>query len=92
MDAKKVFADMPRTKVNITLDVNNDANKRIVGLDYNAFEGLELDTLIIKGSGQFYCLDKALHNTNLQTLKYSDGITLDIADNAINTEYKEEII
>lgn len=94
MDGKKLFADMPRAKVNVTLDLQAEylAEKQIniVGLDYNAFDGLELDTLTIRGKTQtFYLLEKALNDTNLQTLKYSYGITLDGLQGAINNEYNE---
>lgn len=92
MDAKKVFAEMPRTKVNLTFDVEKDLDKKIVGLDYNAFANIELDTLTITGNGQFYCLDSALLGTNLQTLKHSSGITLDIADKAIDNQFSEVIL
>ena len=92
MDTKKLFADMPRAKVNINIDLQSDylSNKEIniVGIDYNGFENFEIDTLTITGNAQtIYLLDKSLSNTKLQTLKYSNGITFDIAENAINNEY-----
>lgn len=92
LDTKKLFADMPRTKVNINLDLNSqylkDKKINIVGFEYNACEDFEIDTLSITGNAQtFYMLDKALYNTKLQTLKYSNGITFDFAENAINNEY-----
>ncbi len=92
LDTKKLFADMPRTKVNINLDLQSqylqDKKINIVGFEYNAFEDFEIDTLTIKGNSQiFYMLDKALYNTKLQTFKYSNGITFDFAENAINNEY-----
>ena len=73
MDAKKLFAEIPRAKVNITLDLNapylTQKEINIVGLDYNAFENLELDTLTIRGGTQtFYLLEKSLFGTNLKTL------------------------
>lgn len=92
MDTKKLFADMPRAKVNINIDLQSEYltnNKfNIVGIDYNGFENFEIDTLTITGNAQtIYLLDKSLSNTKLQTLKYSNGITFDIAENAINNEY-----
>ena len=49
MDGKKLFSDMPRAKVNIMLDLNSDyltaKEINIVGLDYNAFDGLEIDKI-----------------------------------------------
>jgi hypothetical protein len=97
MDAKKLFAEMPRTKVNITVDLNSaylaERKINIVGLDYNAFENLEIDTLTIKGNEQiFYLLEKSLNNTQLQTLKHSSDITLDGLQSAIDTEYAEVIV
>ena len=62
----------------------------IVGIDYNGFEDVEIDTLTIKGNAQtFYLLDKSLHNTHLKTLAYSKDILLDISGSAINNEYVE---
>lgn len=92
LDTKKLFAEMPRTKVNISIDLQSDylkANKiNIVGFDYNGLENFEIDTLQITGESQtFYMLEKALYNTKLQTLKYSNGITFDFGLNAINSEY-----
>ena len=97
MDGKKLFADMPRAKVNITLDLlsENLTGKKIkvVGLDYNAFDGLEIDTLTIKGNARtFYLLDKSLNDTGLKTLKHSRGIEFDGLENAINNEYYEVLL
>ena len=97
MDAKKLFAEMPRAKVKITIDLNSEylAEKEIniVGFDYDAFNSVEIDTLTIIGSKQtLYLLDKALWDTQLQTLKYSKGITLDNLSNVINNEYVEVIV
>lgn len=97
LDTKKLFADMPRTKVYINLDLNSqylkDKKINIVGFEYNACEDFEIDTLSITGNSQtFYMLDKALYNTNLQILKYSNGITFDFAENAINNEYVEVVL
>ena len=70
-----------------------DNNINVVGLDYNAFENFEIDTLTITGNSQtLYLLDKALYDTQLQILKYSNGITLDFAENAINNEYVEVVL
>ena len=91
MDAKKLFAEIPRAKINITLDLNatylTQKEINIVGLDYNAFENLELDTLTIRGGTQtFYLLEKSLFGTNLQTLNKSSGITFDGLQNAFDGE------
>lgn len=92
LDTKKMFAEMPRAKVNISIDLQSqylkDKKINIVGFDYNGFEDFEIDTLSITGNSQtFYLLEKALYNTNLKTLKYSNGITFDFGTNAINNEY-----
>ena len=92
LDTKKMFADMPRAKVNIILNLQSqylkDNKINIVGFDYNGLENFEIDTLTIAGESQtFYLLEKSLYNTNLQTLKYSSGITFDFSYDAINNEY-----
>ena len=92
MSTKKLFADMPRAKVNINIDLQSqylkDKEINIVGIDYNGFEDFEIDTLTITGKAQtIYMLDKALYDTQLQTLKYTNGITFDFAENSINNEY-----
>ena len=92
LDTKKLFASMPRAKVNIKIDtMYND--KKIVGIDYNGFENFEIDTLSIVGNPQtFYVLDKGLYDTKLQTLKYSNGITFDFATDSVNSEFVEEVL
>ena len=97
MDCKKLFADMPRAKVNITLDLQAeyfaDNNIKLVGLDYNAFDGLEIDSLTITGKTQtLYLLENSLHDTQLKTLKHSRGIKFDGIENAINNNYSEVLI
>ena len=94
MDTKKMFEEMPRAKVNVLIDLQStylqDKNINIVGIDYNGFENVEIDTLTIKGQPQtFYLLDNSLHNSNLQKLEHSSGIDLDISGSAINNEYVE---
>jgi hypothetical protein len=87
---KQLFANMPRTKVNIQIDLSED----IIGLDYNSFENFELDTLtlISDTSKTFYFLDKALYNTSLNTLQKSANLTLNFATNSVNNEYQEVIL
>ena len=87
---KQLFANMPRTKVNIQIDLAED----IIGLDYNAFENFEIDTLTITSDTPktLYLLDKALYNTSLNTLKRSANLTLNFATNSVNNAYTEVIL
>lgn len=97
MDGKKLFVDMPRTKVNIVIDLSADYftqnDIKIVGLDYNAFENVELDTLTIRGStDKFYFMGESLIGTNLKTFKHSKDIVFDGLENATNCEFVEVVI
>lgn len=92
LDTKKLFKEMPRAKVNIVFELQSqylkDKKINVIGFDYNGLEDFEIDTLTITGENQtFYLLEKSLYNTNLQTLKYSNGITFDFGVNAVNNEY-----
>lgn len=97
MDCKKLFAGMPRAKVNIALDLQSEyltsKEINIVGFDYNAFDGFEIDTLTLTGKQQtFYMLDNSLNNTELKTLRHSRDIVFEGLSNAINNEYNEVLI
>ena len=87
VDTKTLFANMPRAKVNIVIDMDDD--KPIVGINYNGFENFEIDTLTINGKGTFYLLNKALYNTKVQTIKHSNNLVLDLATDATNNNYLE---
>lgn len=90
MATKELFADMGRVKVNVVLELTNT---NIVGLDFNAFENLEIDTVRITGTRRtFYLLEKSLYNTKLSKLEHSKEITLDFAENAVNNEYTEVVL
>lgn len=97
MDTKKLFSNMPRAKVNVNIDLQSQYllshNINIVGIDYNGFENFEIDTLSITGGEQtFYILEKSLFDSKLQTLKHSNNINLNIAENSINNEYVEVVV
>ena len=92
VDTKTLFANMPRAKVNVNIATTFE-DKKIVGIDYNGFENFEIDTLTITGENQtFYILDKGLYNTKIQTLQRSKEISIDFAQNSINSEYTEVIL
>ncbi len=91
MDTKSLFADMPRSKVNVDISMQY-GDKKIVGIDYNGFENFEIDTLTVEGSGKFYMLEKSLFNSKLQTLKRSKSISFEIDSGAIDTSYTEVIL
>ena len=97
MDAKKLFGEIPRAKVNVTFDLNADLFKgkemKIVGLDYDAFNGVELDMLTVKGTAQtFFFLDNSLLNTDVKTVRHSRSIILDGLEKATNTEFAEVVL
>lgn len=87
VDTKTMFANMPRAKVNVVIEMTGD--KPIIGINYNGFENFEIDTLTINGQGTFYLLNKALYNTNVQTIKHNSDLVLDIATDATNNNYLE---
>lgn len=95
-DLKKLFNEMPYTDVMIKINLDSayleKNNITVVGIDYNGFENLKINTLEIVGFGDFYLLDYSLNKTNLKTLKTSEDINLLWGDNVINTEFTEVIL
>ena len=95
-DLKKLFNEMPYTDVTIKINLDSayleKNNITVVGIDYNGFENLKINTLEIVGFGDFYLLDYSLNKTNLKTLKTSEDINLLWGDNVINTEFTEVIL
>jgi len=91
LETKKAFAKMPRAKINIALDLWSG---EIIGFDYNAFEGVEINSVKIKGYGvsTFYLLEKCFYNSNLKRLERSAGVILDIHQSAINSAYSEVVL
>lgn len=95
VDTISSLKDTPRSIININIDLDTalDSGFNIVGIDYNGFENLPIETLSIIGSNQtFHILDSALNNTGLKTLKHSKGITLNMLENAINSNYVEVVL
>ncbi len=96
IDDKKLFDELPTNKINI--EINPDSSwllqkgYNIVGIDYNAFEDLPIDTLTINGSGWFYILDNAMTNTNLRVFRHSGKLFLSISDTAFNNKYAEVVL
>lgn len=90
LSMQEVFKKMSRVKVNITLDL---LETNIVGFDFNAFEGFEIDTITLTGTDQkFHFSEKCLYNSQLKTIKRSSGLTLTFGENAVNNEYSEVVI
>lgn len=92
------FANMPSSKINIVIDLNSNFvkshNYNIVGLDYNAFQNLKINTLTLKSETPvtLNLLDYCLADTNIKTLNYSSIITLIKSDTAINNDCVEVVI
>lgn len=92
------FANMPSSKINIVIDLNSNFvksnNYNIVGLDYNAFQNLKINSLTIKSEEPvtLNLLDYCLADTNIKTLNYSSTITLIKSDTAINNDCVEVVI
>lgn len=80
-------------RIKIIITINLDKLTDVVGLDYQAFKNLEIDTLIIKSSTskEFLLLDESLHNTNLSKLCRSSTVNL-IITNAFNNDYTEVVL
>ena len=90
-DLKNKINSFPSHKVEIILNTNSSylvsRKINVIGLDYNAFEGFDVDKLRIEGSGEFLILDKAMFNTEVETFEYSRFLFLTISDTAFNNEY-----
>ncbi len=97
LDKIEMLNSMPRSIVNVVIDLDSKyllLNKyNVLGLDYNAFEGLKIDTVQFTSSKPITLLlnNKCLYNTNLTTLKHTSNITLNMADDAINSKYVEVV-
>lgn len=89
---------MPRAYARIVIDLSSEylskLNYNIVGIDYNGFEDLPIDSISIIGwhSQDFYILSGALVDTNIKKLTYVQNIKLIISDDAFNNEYVAEVV
>jgi len=94
LDARKIFATMPRAKVNLYFDLSNVCDGiNIVGLDYNAFEDFNINKITLIGDDQsFYMLNKSLYNTQLNIFEHSSNLNIEYLDDAVNNEFVEVIL
>lgn len=80
--------DMPRTKVNLTIDLDSDFvknhNYNIVGLDYNALSNIDLYELSILSDSDtsFVVLDNAIDDS-LDIFRHSDTIILSFVNSSL---------
>lgn len=74
-DMKTLFKSMPRAEVTISINMTYN-DKKIIGLDFNAFKDYRFKTLAINGSGDFYLMTDCLLNSHVETVKTNNLITL----------------
>lgn len=82
---------MKRVKVIVNINTN-ETDKTVIGLDYDAFKGIEIESLIISGQGEFKLLEGSLIDTNIQTISKDAGINLIVHENATNKEFTEVVL
>lgn len=92
---KEILSKMPRAEINVNIDVNSsyfkDNNINFVGFDFNAFEKITLNKVILKGNKTINFLEDSFKDTKLRTIERSSTIVLNIETNAINSEYVEVV-
>lgn len=81
-EMKKFFDDMPTSKLLVTLDFSSiwieNKEYNVVGFDYDAFNGFDIDTLTVKSAPTtLYVMDGAFKDATVKTFKYSSGIIFD---------------
>lgn len=79
-DMKNMFDKMPAVKLVIKIDLFSDFIQdngyNVIGFDYNAFSGFDIDTLTVYSSPKtIYVMQDAFKDATLKTLKYSTGVT-----------------
>ena len=91
------FNDMPRTKVDLVIDLDSDfvlsGNYNIVGLDYNAFDNIDLYELSILSDSDlsFVVLDNAIDET-LDIFKYTSNIDISFVNSQLPSSCEEVIV
>ena len=91
VDILETLSKLENVEINVEIDTNSeyfeDNNINFVGFDFNAFEGVKLNNLVLKGSGTIKFLENSLKDTGLRKLIRSNAIVLDMDENAINSEF-----
>ena len=91
------FNDMPRTKINLVIDLDSDfvtsGNYNIVGLDYNALSNIDLYELSILSDSDlsFVVLDNAIDET-LDIFKYSGNIEFSFVNSQLPSTCEEVVV
>ncbi len=93
-ELKLYFSDMSKFELNFDINLNSpyfkEKNINVLGFDFNAFRGFDIDTLTITGNcSSFKVLDGAFTNTKLNTLKRSSSINF---DGDFGIEFEEVIL
>ena len=86
---KTKLASYKRAKLVVEINIT-EANK-IVGLDFDAFKCVQVESITINGSGAFKIYSGALIGTNIKAITRASTINLSIDDNATNSDYMEVI-
>ena len=97
LEKKDMISNLDRAKINVSIDLDSkylsDKKINVLGIDFKAFEDVEVETLTISGSSEkFYLLDNCFKDSNLQVLNRSSSITLYISESAINSDYVEVVL
>lgn len=95
-EIKNLLNNTQHKVVNITIDFDSDFLKdyTLLGFDYNAFEGLPINTITLKSDNakEVDFLSASLKNTGIKTIQRSNCITLNFEDGATNSTFKEVIL
>ena len=87
LDTKTYLANTERKEISISLNLQDsylqNQNINLIGLDFEAFNGLPIKRLEILGTGDFVVPETALNNTGITTIYKSSGISLCCPDGFI---------